>query len=124
MKIIISKTANQPLYQQIMEQMKEAVFSGELEDGEMLPSIRNFAKDLRVSVLTIRRVYDELEKEGFLIRQVGIGTFVTTKNLQTLKDTKKKKIEHKMTVLLKEAKMLKITKKELHEMIDLFYEEA
>lgn len=124
MKIIISKTANQPLYQQIMEQMKEAVFSGELEDGEMLPSIRNFAKDLRVSMLTIRRVYDELEKEGFLIRQVGIGTFVTTKNLQTLKDTKKKTIKHKMTVLLKEAKMLKITKKELQEMIDLFYEEA
>ena len=115
---------HQPLYQQIMEQMKEAVFSGELEDGEMLPSIRNFAKDLRVSVLTIRRVYDELEKEGFLIRQLGIGTVVTTKNLQTLKDTKKKTIEHKMTVLLKEAKMLKITKKELHEMIDLFYEEA
>ena len=67
MKITISNTANEPLYQQIMEQMKESILSGELQEGELLPSIRSFANDLKVSVLTIRRVYEELEKEGFLV---------------------------------------------------------
>ena len=73
MKIIVSNASNLPLYQQIEEQIKEAIFVGELKDGDPLPSIRNLANDLQVSVLTIRRVYDELEKEGFLACHVGIG---------------------------------------------------
>ncbi|EQK71538.1 bacterial regulatory s, gntR family protein [Clostridioides difficile CD90] len=75
MKVLISNTSDKPLYQQIKEQIKEAIFTEELKEGDAMPSIRNFANDLKVSILTIRRVYEELENEGFLTRQVGIGTF-------------------------------------------------
>ncbi|HBM4435403.1 TPA: GntR family transcriptional regulator [Enterococcus faecium] len=75
MKILISNTSDAPLYQQIKEQIIDAILKGELVEGDPLPSIRAFANDLKVSVLTIRRVYDDLEKEGFVNSQVGIGTF-------------------------------------------------
>lgn len=123
MKIIISNTSNLPLYQQIKDQIKEAIFMGELADGDSLPSIRNFANDLKVSILTIRRVYEELEQEGFLIRQVGIGTFISTGNLELLKDSKRRVVEQKMVEMLQEARMLGITKEELYDMLDILYEE-
>ncbi|EQG03013.1 bacterial regulatory s, gntR family protein [Clostridioides difficile 840] len=82
MKVLISNTSDKPLYQQIKEQIKEAIFTEELKEGDAMPSIRNFANDLKVSILTIRRVYEELENEGFLTRQVGIGTFISTGNLE------------------------------------------
>ena len=75
MKITISNTANEPLYQQIMEQIKENILSGELQEGELLPSIRSFANDLKVSVLTIRRVYEELEKGGVCGQSGWTGNF-------------------------------------------------
>ena len=96
---------------------------GELKDGDPLPSIRNLANDLQVSVLTIRRVYEDLEKEGFLTCHVGIGSFISTKNLETLKDSKRRKVEQKMLDMLQEAKQLGISKDELHSMIDILYEE-
>ena len=73
MNIIVSNSSDVPLYMQIKEQIKDAILKGELEDGELLPSIRNFANDIQVSVLTIRRVYEELEKEGFAVSQAGRG---------------------------------------------------
>ena len=77
MKIVISNTSDSPLYQQIKDQIKDAILKEELVEGDPLPSIRAFANDLSVSVLTIRRVYEELEQEGFVTSQVGIGTFVS-----------------------------------------------
>ena len=74
MKILISNTSENPLYQQIKDQIKDAILKEELVEGDPLPSIRAFANDLSVSVLTIRRVYEELEKEGFVTSQVGKGT--------------------------------------------------
>lgn len=123
MKIIVSNASNLPLYQQIKEQIKEAIFVGELKDGDSLPSIRNFANDLQVSVLTIRRVYDELEKEGFLVCHVGVGSFISANNLETLKDSKRRIVEQKMLDMLQQAKQLGITKEELHSMMDILYEE-
>ena len=73
-KILISNTSDTPLYQQIKDQIKDAILKEELVEGDALPSIRAFANDLKVSVLTIRRVYEELEQEGFIVSQVGIGT--------------------------------------------------
>ena len=96
MKIIIANASNIPLYQQIEEQIKEAIFTGELQDGDILPSIRNLANDLQVSVLTIRRVYDELEKEGFLVCRVGVGSFISTSNLDKLKDSKRRVLSSKL----------------------------
>ena len=106
MKILISNTSDTPLYQQIKDQIKDAILKEELIEGDALPSIRAFANDLKVSVLTIRRVYEELEQEGFIVSQVGIGTF-----------------EQKMADMIQTAKSLKISKEELNSMMDILYEE-
>ena len=122
-KILISNTSDVPLYQQIKDQIKDAILREELREGDMLPSIRAFANDLRVSVLTIRRVYDELEKEGFAASQVGVGTFVTAGNLELLQDTRRRMVEQKLQDAIETAKALRISRDELVEMMDILYEE-
>lgn len=123
MKIVISNTSEVPLYQQIKDQIKDAILKGELVEGDALPSIRAFANDLKVSVLTIRRVYDELEQEGFVTSQVGIGTFVSTSNIELLRDSKRRLVEKKMLDMIQTAKSLGISKDELNAMMDILYEE-
>ena len=122
-KILISNTSDTPLYQQIKDQIKDAILKEELVEGDALPSIRAFANDLKVSVLTIRRVYEELEQEGFIVSQVGIGTFVSTSNLELLRDSKRRLVEQKMADMIQTAKSLKISKEELNSMMDILYEE-
>ena len=123
MKIVISNTSEAPLYQQIKDQIKDAILKGELVEGDALPSIRAFANDLKVSVLTIRRVYDELEQEGFVTSQVGIGTFVSTSNIELLRDSKRRLVEKKVLDMIQTAKSLGISKDELNAMMDILYEE-
>ena len=123
MKIVISNTSEAPLYQQIKDQIKDAILKGELVEGDALPSIRAFANDLKVSVLTIRRVYDELEQEGFVTSQVGIGTFVSTSNIELLRDSKRRLVEKKMLDMIQTVKSLGISKDELNAMMDILYEE-
>ena len=123
MKILISNTSDSPLYQQIEEQIIDAILKGELAEGEALPSIRTFANDLKVSILTIRRGYDDLEKEGFVNSQVGIGTFVSTTNIDLLRDSKRRIIEQKMLDMIQTAKSLGITQEELNDMMNILYEE-
>lgn len=124
MKILISNTSDSPLYQQIKDQIKEAILQEELVEGDSIPSIRTFANDLKVSVLTIRRVYNELEEEGFIVSQVGIGTFVSTSNIELLRDSKRRLVEEKMQDMLQAAKSLHISKEELNAMMDILYEEV
>ena len=124
MKILISNTSDSPLYQQIKDQIKDAILKEELVEGDALPSIRAFANDLKVSVLTIRRVYEELEQEGFVISQTGIGTSVTASNLELLRDSKRRLVEQKMLDMVQTAKSLKISKEELNAMMDILYEEG
>ena len=124
MDILIANHSDQPLYLQIKEQIKEAILREELHEGDPLPSIRAFANDIGVSVLTIRRVYEELEQEGFVTRQVGIGTFVSASNLDLLRDSKRRLVEEKMQDMLQTAKSLNISKEELTEMMDILYEEV
>lgn len=123
MKIVISNTSENPLYQQIKDQIKDAILREELVESDALPSIRSFANDLKVSVLTIRRVYDELEKEGFITSQVGIGTFVSTSNIELLRESKRRLVEKKMLDMIQTAKSLNISKEELNAMMDILYEE-
>ena len=123
MKILISNMSDKPLYQQIKEQIKDAILTNELVEGEMLPSIRNLANDLRVSVLTIRRVYDELETEGFVTSQAGRGTFVASGNIELLRESKRHLVEQKMQEMIKTAKSLSISKEELNAMMDILFEE-
>ena len=124
MKIIISNTSDIPLYQQIKDQIKDAILKNELVEGDPLPSIRSFTNDLHVSVLTIRRVYEELEQEGFVVSQVGIGTFVSASNAELLRDTKRRLVEQKMQDMIQTAKSLNISKDELNAMMDILYEEV
>ena len=124
MKIIISNTSDTPLYQQIKDQIKDAILKNELVEGDPLPSIRSFANDLQVSVLTIRRVYEELEQEGFVVSQVGIGTFVSASNVELLRDAKRRLVEQKMQDMIQTAKSLNISKEELNAMMDSLYEEV
>lgn len=123
MKIVISNTSENPIYQQIKDQIKDTILREELVEGDALPSIRSFANDLKVSVLTIRRVYDELEKEGFITSQVGIGTFVSTSNIELLRESKRRLVEKKMLDMIQTAKSLNISKEELNAMMDILYEE-
>lgn len=123
MKVIISNISNSPLYQQVKDQIKDAILKGELVEGDTLPSIRVFANDLKVSILTIRRVYEELESEGFIKSQVGIGTFVSTSNIELLRDSKRRLVEQKMQDMIDTAKSLNISKEELNAMMDILYEE-
>ena len=120
MKILISNASDSPLYEQIKEQIKDAILKEELKEGDALPSIRAFANDLKVSVLTIRRVYEELEQEGFVTSQVGIGS---TSNLDLLRDSKRRLVEQKMLDMIQTAKSLNISKDELNSMMDILYEE-
>ncbi|OPA73313.1 GntR family transcriptional regulator [Paenibacillus selenitireducens] len=124
MKILISNTSDKPLYQQIKDQIKDAILKGEIHEGDSLPSIRNFANDLKVSVLTIRRVYDELENEGFITSQVGIGTFISSGNIELLRDSKRHLVEQKMQDVIQTAKTLGISRAELDEMMDILFEDG
>lgn len=123
MKILISNTSTRPLYEQIKDQLKDAILQGELAPGDALPSIRAFASDLKVSVLTIRRVYDDLKQEGFVTSQVGKGTFVSQGNVELLRDARRRRVEEKMAAMIADAKTLGITKEELSAMMDILYEE-
>ena len=123
MKILISNTSDAPLYQQIKEQIIDAILKGELVEGDPLPSIRAFANDLKVSVLTIRRVYDDLEKEGFVNSQVGIGTFVSTSNVELLRDSKRRLVEQKMLEMIQTAKSLGITQQEFNDTMNTLLKE-
>ena len=123
MKILISTASDSPLYQQIKDQIKDAILRGELAAGDALPSIRAFANDIKVSVLTVRRVYDDLEQEGFVTSQVGIGTFVSAGNVELLRDSRRRAVEEKMQDMIQTAKSLGIGKEELSQMMDILYEE-
>ncbi|MGJ7921668.1 GntR family transcriptional regulator [Neobacillus sp. LXY-4] len=123
MKIIIKNISDQPLYQQIKDQIKNAILRQELKEGEKLPSIRSLANDLHVSVLTTKRVYEELEKEGFIVTQVGKGTFVAPENLDMLSESKRHMLEKKLSEVWQMARTLGIDKQELYLMMDIIFEE-
>lgn len=123
-KTVLSNASGQPLYQQIKDQLKDAILKEELTEGAPLPSIRSFANELKVSVLTIRRVYDELEKEGFVTSQIGVGTFVSAGNVELLRESKRRLVEEKMQEMITLAKTLSISKEELIAMMDILYEEG
>lgn len=123
MKIIIKNASDQPLYQQIKDQIKDAILSNELQEGELLPSIRSLATDLHVSVLTTKRVYAELETEGYIVTKVGKGTYVASENLELLAESKRLMVESKLIEAWAMARTLGIDKEELYSMMDLLFEE-
>lgn len=123
MKVIISNSSNQPIYEQIYRQIKGMIIKGELEEGKMLPSIRGLARDLQISVITTKRAYDELEKEGFIETMQGKGSFVASQNKELMKERKLKIIEEKLIEIVKESKVLGISYNEIEEMLKILYGE-
>ena len=123
MKIIISNSSPDPIYEQVARQVKAQIISGELREGAGLPSIRRLAQDLQISVITTKRAYEELEKEGFIDTVEGKGSFVAMQNKELLREKKMKLVEEKMAEAVDEARLLGITRAELDEMLALLYGE-
>ena len=122
LKIIISNNSSIPLYEQIKEAIKKEIVTGSLRAGEKLPSVRSLARDLKISILTVKKAYDELVEEGFIETRQGLGSFVLEDNSQLKQEEKNKTLEEKIIEVVKLAKALKISKKELEELIDFIYE--
>ncbi len=124
MKIIISNSSDKPIYDQIVEQIKNLIISGELAEAEMLPSIRNLAKELQISVITTKRAYEELEREGYIVSVPGKGSFVSAQNKDLLKEARIRIIEEKLAEAVQAARTIGISMEELSEMLKILYEEG
>jgi GntR family transcriptional regulator len=123
MKIIISNASSDPIYIQIMNQIRQSILSGELRAGDSLPSIRQLAKDLQVSVITTKRVYEELEKEELIDSVVGKGCFVSGANKDFIREQRMKRLEEKMIEIIQESKELIMSQQELIDHLSLLFEE-
>lgn len=123
MDIIISNSNSLPLYEQVKEQIKNKIISNELKAGEILPSIRSLATDLRISVITTKNAYEELEREGYVETIQGKGTYVANKNTELIKEEQLQKIENLIETVVSIARISDISKKEIQEMLDILYEE-
>ena len=123
MEIIIRNTGGQPIYEQIYSQLKAQIIAGVLTPGEALPSIRALAKDLKISVITTKRAYDELEAEGFLYTVAGKGCFVAEKNLELIREQQLKELEAHLTAAADLAKTCGLTVEELAGMLRVLLEE-
>ena len=124
MKIIVSNSSNQPIYEQISIQIKGMILKGRLNEGDLLPSIRGLAKDLQISVITTKRAYDELEKEGFIETVQGKGSYVAGQNKELMREKKLKIIEEKLFEVVEESKLLGLNYKEVEEMLRILFEEV
>lgn len=123
LKIIIRNTSEIPIYEQIKEQVKAAVYSGELAEGSMLPSIRRLARDLKISVITVKRAYSDLEEEGFVTNVQGKGCFAKSKNNEDLRAQALLKIGDGLTRAAKIAKEAQISEGELYSMLEIALKE-
>ncbi|CRK83330.1 GntR family transcriptional regulator [Neobacillus massiliamazoniensis] len=122
MNILISNSSDEPIYIQIVNQIKEHIVKGDLLESQSLPSIRNLAKELKISVITTKRAYDELENEGFIVTVAGKGSYVAAINKEMFLETKVKMIEEKITEAIDTAKLVGITLEELQDMLKIIYE--
>lgn len=123
MDIIISNSSDKPIYEQITAQIKSLIINGRLSEGELLPSMRYLAKELRISVITTKRAYEDLEREGFIETVVGKGSYVATRNLELIKEQQRKAIEEHLQKAADTAKSSGIALEELHEILQLIYKE-
>ncbi len=123
MDLFIDNKSGVPIYEQIYTQIKTQIISGELAEDEALPSIRNLAKDLRISVITTKRAYDELEREGFIYTVAAKGCFVAPKNIELLREENLKKIESHIAQIMRLAATCELRKQDIKDMIDLITEE-
>lgn len=124
MNIIISNASGKPIYEQIATQIKNEIIAGKLKEGDSLPSMRVLAKELRISVITTKRAYEELEREGFIISITGKGSFVAEKNLDFVREEELKKMEEYIQKAVESAKISEISLEELIETLTIVYNEV
>lgn len=123
MKIIISNNSAIPIYEQIKNAIINGIINGDLQENESLPSIRTLAQDIRISVMTIKKAYDELENEGYIITRYGKGSFVAPKNIELAMEQAKKEIEANIIKILEIANKFEISKEEIKDLFDYLEEE-
>ncbi|MGE8037443.1 GntR family transcriptional regulator [Lysinibacillus sp. KCTC 33748] len=123
MQIIISNSSKEPIYEQITNQIKSMILTGDLLEGTALPSMRQLAKDLQISVITTKRAYEELEKAGFIYSIVGKGSFIAEQNLEVIKEKKLKVIEEQLSAVIKNSREIGMSLNELQELLSILNEE-
>lgn len=124
MDIVLSNSSGLPLYEQIASQIKNMIISGELKSGEALPSMRYLAKELRISVITTKRAYEELEREGFITTVQGKGSFVSEKNMEIIREEQLRVAEEHLEVAVRAGKQAGISLEELITVLEMFYREG
>ena len=124
MDIIISNSSGKPIYEQIADQVKEQIMAGALAAGDALPSMRLLAKELRISVITTKRAYEELERDGFLENVPGKGCFVAPQNRELLWEAQLRRVEEKLIQAIEEARRGAVSLEELKEMLTELYQEV
>ncbi len=122
--IIISNSSGKPIYEQITDQVKEQIMAGALAAGDALPSMLLLAKELRISVITTKRAYEELERDGFLENVPGKGCFVAPQNRELLREAQLRRVEEKLTQAIEEARRGAVSLEELKEMLTELYQEV
>jgi GntR family transcriptional regulator len=123
MDIIISNTGGQPIYEQICRQVKGAIAAGKLKPGEPLPSIRALARDLRISVITTKRAYEELERDGFICTQAGKGSFVAAQDAELARENNLREIEEHLQAAVELSRQIELPAEELQHILQVLIEE-
>lgn len=123
MKLIINNSSMQPIYEQIVEQVKGKIMTGEVKQEEMLPSVRALAKELRISALTVKKAYDALEQEGFVVTVQGKGSFVSCMNQNLLLEEQRKEVEQSLEQVIRKAKSCGMSSAEITDIFHLILEE-
>lgn len=123
MNIIVNNTSMQPIYEQIVEQIKGMIMQGQMEQGVLLPSVRCLSKDLRISALTVKKAYDTLEQEGFIVTVHGKGSFVAGVSQNLLLEEQKKEVERDLDAAIRKGKSCGMNDEELRQLFDLLLEE-
>ena len=123
MKIIINNSSMQPIYEQIVSQIKSSIMCGELREEEMLPSVRTLAKELKVSALTVKKAYDALDAEGFIVTVHGKGSFVNCANQDLMLEEKKKKVEADLEMAIRKGRSCGMSNQEIMELFQIVWED-
>ncbi|MBQ8559344.1 MAG: GntR family transcriptional regulator [Tyzzerella sp.] len=123
MHIIINNSSMQPIYEQIVNQIKAAIMKGDLKEEQILPSVRSLAKDLRISALTVKKAYDTLEEQGFIVTVHGKGSYVSCANQELMLEEKRKEVENDMEMAIRKGRSCGMNNKELTELFKLMLEE-
>ncbi len=121
MNILISNTGNKPIYEQIMDQLKTLILSGELKEGDALPSMRLLAKELRISVITTKRAYEELERQGFIFSMPGKGSYVAGQNMDFIREEHLRTLENYLQKAVEAATLCDISLQDLIETLTVIY---